>query len=202
MKSPLLIWNVILTIAVATLLFFQFGKKTESKTAVAVKKDSAAAKQGETFSIAYFVMDSIENNFSMVKDVKDELNKQEDGMTKELERIEKSIMAKAGEYQQKMNSGAMTQQQAEAANNDIIERRRSLESKRQEYDQQYKDVYMRKMQDVRTKIEDFLKEYNKNNTYSFIISNEPGFIYYHDAAYDITNDVVKGLNEKYKKADK
>jgi outer membrane protein len=123
-------------------------------------------------------------------------------MTKELERIDKSIMAKAGEYQQRLNSQNMTQQQAEAANNDIIERRRSLEAKRQEYDQTFKDVYMRRMQDVRTKIEEYLKEYNKNNTYSYIFSYEPGFIYYRDTLYNITNDVLKGLNEKYKKAAK
>ena len=32
-----------------------------------------------------------------------------------------------------------------------------------------------------------------------IISYEPGLFYYKDTAYNITEDLVKGLNEKYKK---
>ena len=55
------------------------------------------------------------------------------------------------------------------------------------------------MQEVRTKIENYLKEYNKAKGYSFIISYEPGLVYYKDSIYNITGDVVKGLNEMYKK---
>ena len=55
------------------------------------------------------------------------------------------------------------------------------------------------MTDVRNKIEDFLKQYNKDKGYAFILSYEPGFmLYYKDSAYDITSDVINGLNAEYK----
>ena len=55
------------------------------------------------------------------------------------------------------------------------------------------------MTDVRGKIESYLKEYNKQHGYAFILSYEPGFmLYYKDSAYDITNDVISGLNQEYK----
>ena len=58
---------------------------------------------------------------------------------------------------------------------------------------------MRKMQDVKAKVEIFLKEYNKNKRYSYILAYEPGFIFYRDSVYNITGDLLKGLNAEYKK---
>jgi outer membrane protein len=55
------------------------------------------------------------------------------------------------------------------------------------------------MQDVKTKIENFLKEYNKTKGYSYILAYEPGIIYYRDSTLNITDDLVKGLNEQYSK---
>ena len=57
---------------------------------------------------------------------------------------------------------------------------------------------MRRMKDVKTKIENFLKEYNKTKNYSYIVSYEQGLFYYKDTAYNITSDVIRGLNEMYK----
>jgi outer membrane protein len=58
---------------------------------------------------------------------------------------------------------------------------------------------MQKMQDVKTKIENFLKEYNKTKGYAYILAYEPGIIYYRDSTLNITDDLVKGLNEQYSK---
>jgi outer membrane protein len=52
---------------------------------------------------------------------------------------------------------------------------------------------------IKKKIEDFLKEYNKAKYYSYILVYDPGFIYYKDETYNITADVIKGLNEEYRK---
>ena len=51
---------------------------------------------------------------------------------------------------------------------------------------------------MKKKIEDFLTEYNKDKNYSYIVSYEQGLFYYKDTAYNITDDVIKGLNEQYK----
>jgi outer membrane protein len=44
-----------------------------------------------------------------------------------------------------------------------------------------------------------LKEYNQDKKFSYIIANEPGFIFYRDSAFNITNDVVAGLNQIFGK---
>jgi outer membrane protein len=132
----------------------------------------------------------------MVKDVKAQLNRKEDSINGVLAGIDKQNRDKANEYQGK--AATMTQAQADVARNDMMERNRAFDAQKQQSDQEYKDFYMHRMQDVRSRIEDYLKGYNKSHNYSFIFSYEPGLIYYKDTIYNITSDLVKGLNGIYK----
>jgi outer membrane protein len=52
---------------------------------------------------------------------------------------------------------------------------------------------------VLKKVQDFLAEYNKDKRFDYILSYEPGFMFYKDESLNITDDVVKGLNEMDKK---
>jgi outer membrane protein len=61
------------------------------------------------------------------------------------------------------------------------------------------DETFRKMQDVKKKIEDYLKEYNKDKGYAFVFSSSVDLMYLKDSTYNITQDVVNGLNRLYKK---
>ena len=68
-----------------------------------------------------------------------------------------------------------------------------------ELDQEMQKLQQDRMAELRKQVEEFLKEYNKSKKYSYILSYEPGFIiYYKDSAYDITGDLISGLNTQYK----
>ncbi len=123
-------------------------------------------------------MDSVEKNFQMVKEVKEELNKKEDVMNNEIDMMTRSYQQKANDYQSKAQ--AMTQSQSESATQDLLRMQDDIKTRRQSLSQEYNDLVTRKMADVRSKIEDFLKDYNKDKGYSYIISYEPGLFYYKD----------------------
>ena len=53
--------------------------------------------------------------------------------------------------------------------------------------------------DIKLKIETFLKEYNRDNRFAYILAYMPELIYYRDSTNDITKDLLKGLNDSYKK---
>jgi outer membrane protein len=56
------------------------------------------------------------------------------------------------------------------------------------------------MTDIKSKIENYLKDYNKQKNFAFIFSYDPTtFIFYKDSALNITSDVIAGLNAGYKK---
>ncbi len=197
MKNGLLALNVILTIAVGYLLFTQFTSKRSGKTEIKSSSQDSSVSH-EPFRIAYFEMDSVEANFSMVKDVKAELSKKEESMNVELDKLDKDYRTKYNDYQQKAQSQTMTQVQSEMATQDLMKLQDQMKTRKQVLDQEYNDLVMRKMKDVKTKIEEFLKDYNKAKNFSYIVSYEQGLFYYKDTAYNITADVIKGLNELYK----
>lgn len=196
MKSGLLIFNIILLLLVGVLFYLHFSSGAKPKGAAAVTKTPAAVANGD-FKIAYFEMDSLENSFAMVKDIKAELSKKEEAVTAELSRLEKSYRDRAAYYQGQ--AATMNQVQSEAATKEMMQMQQQIQNKKQSLDQEYQDFYMRKMKDVKTKIEEFLLEYNNNKGYSYIFAYEPGLFYYRDTAYNITGDVIKGLNGLYKK---
>jgi outer membrane protein len=197
MKNGLLIWNVLLTVVVGYLLFNQFSsKKTGEGSIKKAGKDSLSVHL--PFRIAYFEMDSIENNFQVVKNVKAEITKKEDEINGILNGLAKELQQKYTYFQNKAQSGSMTEAEKEEAGNQLKSMDENMKSKKQTLDQEYNEFVTRKMKDVKTSIEDFLKEYNKTRNYSYIIAYEQGLFYYKDSAFNITDDVVKGLNEFYK----
>jgi outer membrane protein len=193
MKNGLLLLNVVLLIAVAVLFYLHFaGAPAKVKGAVSKPAPTSAAQD---FKIAYFEMDSLEGSFAMVKDVKSELSRKEEAINDELGRLEKSYRNKVTQYQSQ--GATMNQVQSEMAQKDVLQMQQNMQGRKQALDNEYQDFYMRKMKDVKTKIETFLQEYNNKKGFSYIFAYEPGLFYYRDTAYNITADVIQGLNAQY-----
>ena len=89
----------------------------------------------------------------------------------------------------------MSQVESERATQDMRNLEQNLRSQADKLDQDLNDYVLRKKVDFNDKIRNFLKEYNQNKQFSYIIANEPGFIFYRDSTYNITRDVVAGLNQ-------
>jgi outer membrane protein len=196
MKNGLLILNVVLLVLVGVLFYLHFSSKSPAYPKASNNHNVTAATTND-FKIAYFEMDSVENSFQMVKDVKAELSRKEEAIGSELERLEKSYRNKVAQYQ--AQGANMTQVQSEMAQRDVMQMQQSMQSRRQSLEQEYQDLQMRKLKDVKAKIEDFLKQYNSDKGYTYIFAYEPGIFYYKDTTYNITSDIIKGLNQQYTK---
>jgi outer membrane protein len=198
MKNGLLVWNVILTLVAGYLLYAQFSKKGNGKVAAKnAAKDSLSINK--PFRIAYFEMDSVQANTQLVKEVQGEIEKREKEYTGQLSQYESAYRNKLQEYQQKEKAGAMTTQaDYEKAQVDLKQLEDRLKSKRQELDQQYQDFVMRSQLSLKKSIEEFVARYNETKQYSYIVSYEQGLFYYKDTVYNITTDIIKGLNDEYK----
>ncbi len=201
MKNGLVIWNVLLTIVAGYLLFAQFNKK-EGNSNGSKRSVNDSLSVAIPFRIAYFEMDSVQNNTSLVKDVQAEIEKKEKELSTQLSQLQYSYESKIQEYQQKEKAGTMTQADYEKAQVDVRQLENRIKNRKQEMDQQYQEFMMRSQLNLKKTIEDFIAEYNKSKTYSYIVAYEQGLFYYKDTIYDITEDVVKGLNEQYKKKKK
>ena len=202
MNKALLTLNIILLVAVGFLFYKYYSTAPHSFTLGKTLSREASAAAAGTCRIAYFEMDSVDNNCDMVKDVKNELSKQEEANNTEIMHMDQQLRERIGEYQKQAQASGMTAAQNERANQDIEQRRQQIQRHKIDLDQAYQTMYMRLNTDMKKKIEVFLNEYNKNNTYSYIFAYESGLFFYKDSALNITRDVVNGLNEMYKKQKK
>lgn len=199
MKNGLLIWNLALTLGCGYLLYAHFsGKKSGSSKAEVSRDGKSTGTESGTFKIAYFEMDSLAANFDMVKELKSEMLKREETINSEMDRLSKNLQQKFNYYQQQATSGAMNQEQSEEASRIMKSMDDEMKTRKQALDSEYSDFVMRRQNEIKSKIESFLKEYNKTKDYSYIVSYEQGLFYYKDTAYNITADVIKGLNASYK----
>ncbi len=194
MKNSLLALNIILLILIGVLFYLHFSsqKKPETKPAA-----TAGANVSEPFRIAYFEMDSIENNYEYLKDVRNELKGKEQGLTSQLNQMKNKYMSKVNKFQQEAQT--MTQERQGAIQQDLLQEQKMIQNKEQAIGHELQDASFKKMQEVNKTIEDFLKEFNKDKMYSYILAYQPGTIYYKDESFDITSAVLQGLNNSYRK---
>jgi len=197
MKSGIIIFNAILLVLIGILFYLHFSTAPKGAVKAAQAAPSKAAPGGGEFKIAYFDMDSLAASFTMVLDAKSELNRREEAVNAEKAKMERNYKEKLAKYQAQATT--MNQVQSESATKDMMQMQQQIQGRSQALEQEYQDFYTRKMKDVKEKIEVFLKDYNARAGYSYIVAYEPGLFYYRDTAYDITADVIDGLNKAYKK---
>ncbi len=180
-------------------LFYLFFSNKNCKPAAVVQ--TADGKQvTKDFRIAYLEMDSIENNFQYFKTVRNSIRDKEQQIAKQLTPDRDAYVRKMQELQANGQNLSPEQQQAAVAELQKMEERYKNKESMLASDMQ--EESFKKLQDVKKKIEDYLKEYNQDKNYAFIVANTSDLFYYRDTVYNITGDVLKGLNDKYKSTKK
>jgi outer membrane protein len=174
-------------------LFYLFLTEKKNNSSV-IKPSTWLDTSKAPTRIAYFEWDSIENQ-KFYKQMQDELNRKK-------EEVDKQKIKLGQIYQQRLDSYSkkeMSQVESEHAAQDMRDLEQNLRSQADKLDQDLNDFMLRKKVDFNDKIRSFLKEYNQNKRFSYIIANEPGFIFYRDSAFNITGDVIAGLNQIFSK---
>ncbi|TKK65327.1 OmpH family outer membrane protein [Ilyomonas limi] len=197
MNKVLLILNVILIAAVGFLYytFSQYRKEDQQH----VKEANAAV--ANSFKIAYFELDSLQEHYTYFKEVREELNKQEAQRTKQLDNIRTSYMNKLKEYNQK--GATMSQTDQSNFEQELRNLQNNYEQRQQELGQEMNTLYMQKMQNVKQRIQDFLKTYCKSKGYAYVFAtSSDDYLYYKDTLRNITPDIVGLLNDEYKTSKK
>ena len=197
MKNISTYLSLLALVLVGVLFYLHFsGTKQEHETVV-----KPSGNEINHFRIAYFNIDSLQNNYEYFKDVSGQIKKKEADITSQLTALQDSYQKRIKELQAK--GPTMTQTEGEAAQREYAQMQQKYQQRQMAMEQELKKRQVDMMTDVRNKIENYLKDYNKEHGYAFILSYEPGFmLYYKDTTYDITNDVIRGLNAGYKKEKK
>jgi outer membrane protein len=189
--------SILALIGVGVLFYLHFSERKQTGG----KTDRTANSANKDFKIAYFDIDSLQEKYEYFKDVSGQMKVKEESLSSQMDALQNSYQKRIKQLQEK--GPTMTQSEGEAAQREVAQMQQKFQQKQMAMEQDLKKHQMDVMTDMRTKIENYLKECNKEKGYAFILSYEPGFmLYYRDSVYDITNDVISGLNEQYKKEKK
>lgn len=197
MKNALLIVNVILVIAVGTLFFLYFSKTTPAKIGASVV--TGPSDDSEEFRIAYFEMDSVENNYAYAQEIRTMFKERERKLGEELEKI-KNDYNKLWEQSSQMQT-ALTDEEKNRRKIELDQMAERYKSRQQVVGQELQSEAFRYKFEIHKQIKDYLKQYSKEKGFAFIFVNGGTegmeFMFFKDTAYDVTNDLVKSLNESY-----
>jgi outer membrane protein len=195
MKNGMLIWNIALTILVAALLFLYFGKNKKTGEIKSSVSDTTISQNST--KIAYINMDSVQENYAYAKEILDDIRKQEQDNSLLLEKLSDDYNKKLQAYSQQDQTAGL-QQLSEAHQLDLMESQKKINDRKQSLEQEYVKKVDQSERNLRNKIKDYLKEYNKDKKYAYIMSLEDRMFYYVDTVYDITKEVIQGLNAQHK----
>lgn len=172
------------------------NKADEAGAAAPAKKASAEGIEAGACNFRYMSVDSIFNNYTLAKEIMADQEKEmklleSTGRQKEaeLQRMATNIETKA------RNNGYLTEQ---SYNSDM----QTLQQRQQEANQWLNTSQERiaLMQATNSKrlndsLQNFLKDYNAEHGYDAIFDRSVGFF---NPALDITDEIIEGLNNRYK----
>ena len=170
----------------------------------APKVDEKPASQNAPaeLKIAYVEVDSIMTQYTYCKEKSAELEKKGNNIQKTLAQKQQALQNAAVKFQQDIQANKYTQQQAEAVQAGLQKQNNDLQALNQRLSSEFQQETEKFNKELRKNIQQYLTEYNKDKKYSVIFSKQGDNILYADQAYDITNEVVAGLNKAYKPAKK
>lgn len=201
MKKTNLIINIVLIIGLAVLyvLHFTGGEKAEEPA-----KRTGSEIQRTTFTgdaslpIAHVNIDTLLSNMQMYQDITENLTSRQQGLETDFGSKYKSFEREIVDFQEKVQKGLLTRREAQELEAQLNNRRMELENQRNEIMMALQEENVVGQNKVIDYIMNYLEEYNSDGTYQYILSYSfGGGILYATDALDITQEVLRGINERY-----
>ena len=159
----------------------------------------AAAASGDGLKIAYVEVDSLMTQYTFAKDYSVTLQKKSNNARNTLNQKGNALQAAAANFQQKLNNNGFQSREQTATQQPAIERhQRDLQELRSRLENELASETAKFNEALRDSLQNFLKVYNKDKKYDLILAKSGDNILIADKKLDVTQDVINGLNKRYK----
>lgn len=146
---------------------------------------------------AYVDTAKLFEEYTEAKDIKAKYKSKSEEMGRELDQEAKRFKEDAAYFQR--NAQANGQEWAQKNGAALQERQQKLQYAEQELSRKLQTEMGVESDSMVSLVKKFVKSYGKEKGYSYIYgTNESGSILYAEEKYDITKEIVKLLNDKYK----
>ncbi len=184
---------------VAVLLASCMGAPTRSEEETAV-----SAEEKHELKIAYVLIDTLTNQYEYYKEVADNFQKKQDNAEATINEKGKNFSAQVQEFQRKVQSNAITQQQYESEQARLAKLQQDIESLQARLSNSLQEEYQKELSALTDTIQSFMRSYAEEKGYDFILCKSSGIdnVLYGAPQYDVTDEVVAALNKRYAKSGK
>ena len=167
------------------------------------EQPAAADSATSGMKVAYVEVDSLMTQYDFAKDYSVTLQKKSNNARNTLTQKGNALQAAVNNFQQKMNNNGFTSREQAASQQAAIERQqRDLQELQARLENELANETAKFNEALRDSLQNFLKAYNQGKQYDMILSKAGDNILMANKKYDITNDVINGLNKRYKPAKK
>ena len=167
------------------------------------EQPAAAADNTQTsgLKIAYVEVDSLMTQYEFCKEFTLILQKKSNNARNTLNQKGQQLQSAAANFQQKLNNNGFTsREQAESQQAAIQRQQQSLQELQARLENELAQETQKYNEALRDSLMHFLSAYNKDKKYDLILTKQGDNILYAHPRFDITKDVINGLNKRYKPA--
>lgn len=200
MKNTSLIINLILAVAVIALFVIVLSDRNGSQQGSDNVNGFSAAEMG----IVFVNTDSLIIKYDLARELSEELIRKEESSRTDFNESVRVFEQDMMEFQRKLqNNGFLSLDRAQSEERRLRQKEQELQALNARLTNDLMDAQNAMNQQLRDTITNFLKDYCKEKSYSMVLSNTMGDnLLYADSVFDVTDDVVAKLNERYAAAKK
>lgn len=163
------------------------------------EQPAAATVSGEGMKIAYVEVDSLMTQYNFAKDYTVTLEKKSNNARNTLTQKGNALQAAVNNFQQKLNNnGFQSREQAESVQAAIQRQQSDLQQLQARLENELASETAKFNEALRDSLQNFLTAYNKDKKFDLILSKAGDNILFASKQYDITQEVINGLNKRYK----
>ena len=160
---------------------------------------AGAAENNGGLKIAYVEVDSLMTQYEFCKEFTLILQKKSTNARNTLNQKGQTLQTAAANFQQKLQNNSFTsREQAESQQAAIQRQQQSLQELQARLENELANETQKYNDGLRDSLQHFLADYNKDKKFDFILTKQGDNILYAAKRFDITNDVINGLNKRYK----
>ena len=190
--------TILRTVALAFVATMGMTSCDKSNPQMDQKANASAKAAAGDMKIAYVEVDSIMSQYKFCKEYSLILQKKGQNIQNTLAQKQQALQAAAANFQQKVQQNAYTREQAEGVNASLQKQNNDLQILNQRLSAEFQNETDQFNKALRDSIQHYLASYNKDKKYSIIFRKQGDNLLYADKAYDITNEIIAGLNKAYK----
>ncbi len=149
--------------------------------------------------IGYVDVEEILKEYKGMKAAEKEIEQMSEKLNGELNQFKAEYQTKVQDYQTKMNR--MSQKVRQETETSLMQMQQTINQRQQLAQSNMQKAGQDKMAEINETVADFVKDYAKANSYSYILgtSDQTKAVLYGETTLDVTDAVLEALNDAYKK---